>query len=217
MLQVDDGSTSVLMESVYRHLMDGRTTVAQALRLAMLHLLRRPPSPHWRRPKYWAGFLVVGATTRLRCTTSVERWTVEDVCRFVQGLSQEFGDQASVYAAAMKEQAIDGKALLDLSAANPIADNKLKELGLTKMGPRKNFKARIEELQTQNLPRMLSTVPGGGDPRSLAFRCTASSAPPPQVMLRGWEYDRLLSLPASLARSGARSFPRARSLSCVCL
>ena len=220
MLQVDDGSTSVLMELMYQHLMDGRTTVAQALRLAMLHLLRQP-SPHWRRPKYWAGFLVVGATTRLRCTTSVEEWTVEDVCRFVQGLSQEFGDQASVYAAAMKKQAIDGKALLHLSAENPSANNKLKELGLTKcntkMGPRKNFKARIEELQTQNLPRMLSTVPGGGDPRSLAFRCTASSPPPPQVMLRGWEYDRLLSLPASLARSGARSFPRARSLSRVCL
>ena len=61
---------------------------------------------------------MVGATTRLRCTPSVEEWTVEDVCRFVQGLSQEFGDQASVYAAAMKEQAIDGKALLHLSAAN---------------------------------------------------------------------------------------------------
>jgi CHAT domain-containing protein len=83
-LQVDDGSTSVLMELMYQHLMDGRTTVAQALRLAMLHLLRQP-SPHWRRPKYWACFLVVGATTRLRCTTSVEEWTVEDVCRFVQG------------------------------------------------------------------------------------------------------------------------------------
>ena len=68
MLQVDDGSTSVLMELLYRHLTDGRTTVAQALRHAMLHLLRRPPSPHWRRPKYWAGFLVVGAATRLRCT-----------------------------------------------------------------------------------------------------------------------------------------------------
>ena len=74
MLHVDDESTSVLMERMYHHLMDGRTTVAQALRLAMLHLLRRPPSPQWRRPKYWAGFLVVGATTRLRCTTSVEGW-----------------------------------------------------------------------------------------------------------------------------------------------
>ena len=71
MLQVDDESTSVLMEQMYHHLIDGRTTVAQALRLAMLHLLRGPvtgPSPHWRRPVFWAGFLVVGATTRLRCT-----------------------------------------------------------------------------------------------------------------------------------------------------
>ena len=120
MLQVDDESTSVLMEHLYWHLMDGRTTVAQALRLAMLHLLRGPvtgPSPHWRRPVFWAGFLVVGATTRLRCT--------------------------------------------------------------------------------------------------------APSAHPPQVMLRGWEYVRLLlSMPASLARSDARSFPRARALSlsvCVCV
>ena len=122
MLQVDDESTSVLMEHLYWHLMDGRTTVAQALRLAMLHLLRRrvdEPSDNgdWRRPVFWAGFLVVGATTRLRCT--------------------------------------------------------------------------------------------------------APSAHPPQVMLRGWEYVRLLlSMPASLARSDARSFPRARALSlslCVCV
>ena len=84
------------------------------------------------------------------------------MCTFVQGLSQEFGDQASVYAAAMKEKAVDGKALLDLSAANPIADNKLKELGLTKMGPRTNFKTLIKELQAQNLPRTRSTAPGGG-------------------------------------------------------
>ena len=76
MLQVDDESTSVLMEQMYHHLMDGRTTVAQALRLAMLHLLRRPvdePSDNgdWRRPVFWAGFLVVGATTRLRCPPQV--------------------------------------------------------------------------------------------------------------------------------------------------
>ena len=122
MLQVDDESTSELMKQMYQHLMDGRTTVAQALRLAMLHLLRRrvdEPSDNgdWRRPVFWAGFLVVGATTRLRCT--------------------------------------------------------------------------------------------------------APSAHPPQVMLRGWEYVRLLlSMPASLARSDARSFPRARALSlsvCVCV
>ena len=111
MLQVDDESTSVLMEHMYHHLMDGRTTVAQALRLAMLHLLRHPPSPQWRRPKYWAGFLVVGAATRLRCTAP-------------------------------------------------------------------------------------------------------SAHPPPQVMFRVWEYDRLLlALPASHPRSDARSFPPSLSIS----
>ena len=179
---MDDESTSVLMGHMYQHLMDGRTTVAQALRLAMLHLLRRPPSPHLRRPKYWAGFLVVGATTRLRCTTrfSEEGWTVEDVCRFVQGLSQEFGDQASVYAAAMKEQAIDGEALLDLSATNPIADNKLKELGL-KVGHRIKLKLLIQGLQlASQVPRSSSA-----SPETLRLRCTAPSAHPPQVMFRG--------------------------------
>ena len=55
----------------------------------------------------------------------MEGWTIEDVCTFVQGLSQEFGDKANVYAAAMREDAIDGKALLDLSAAH------LEELGLS--------------------------------------------------------------------------------------
>ena len=87
--------------------------------------------------------------------------TIEDVCTFVQGWSLEFGDQASVYAAAMKEKAIDGEALLDLSAANPIADNKLKELGLTKMGHRRKLQLRIKELHTQNLPHTLSTAPSG--------------------------------------------------------
>ena len=95
----------------------------------------------------------------------MEGWTIEDVRTFVQGLSQTFGDQASVYAAAMKKQAIDGKALLHLSAENPSANNKLKELGLTKMGPRRKLQRRIEELQTQNLPRTLSTAPGGAVPR----------------------------------------------------
>ena len=55
----------------------------------------------------------------------MQGWTIEDVCTFVQGLSQEFGDHASVYAAAMREQAIDGEALLDLSVAH------LEELGLS--------------------------------------------------------------------------------------
>ena len=91
----------------------------------------------------------------------MEGWTIEDVCTFVQGLSQEFGDKANVYAAAMKEQEIDGKALLDLSAANPLAGNKLKELGLKTMGHRIKFQLSIKGLQTQNLPRTLSTAPSG--------------------------------------------------------
>ena len=61
---VDDGSTAALMKQMYKHLKDGRTT-AQALRLAMLHLLNGPAESGWRRPLYWAAFLVVGANTRL--------------------------------------------------------------------------------------------------------------------------------------------------------
>ena len=61
---VDDGSTAALMKEMYKHLKDGRTT-AQALRLAMLHLLNGPADSRWRRPLYWAAFLVVGANTRL--------------------------------------------------------------------------------------------------------------------------------------------------------
>ena len=153
----------------------------------------------------------------------MEGWTIEDVFTFVQGLSQEFGDKASVYAAAMKEQEIDGKALLDLSAANPLAGNKLKELGLKTMGHRIKLQLSIKGLQTQNLPRTRSTAPGGAGPRSLAFRCTAPPAHPPQVMLRGWEFVRLLlSLPFPHPRSDARSFPPSLSISlcvrvCVCV
>ena len=123
---------------------------------------------------------MVGATTRLRCTTrSSEGWTVADVCRFVEGLSQEFGDQASVYAAVMKEQAIDGKTLLDLSSVNPIADNKLKELGV-KIGHRVKLKSCIQGLQ------LASQVPPSSRAslETPASRCTAPSAHPPQVMLR---------------------------------
>jgi CHAT domain-containing protein len=65
---VDDGSTAALMKKMYKHLKYGRTT-AQALRLAMLHLLNGPAESardsRWRRPLYWAAFLVAGANTRL--------------------------------------------------------------------------------------------------------------------------------------------------------
>ena len=65
---VDDGSTAALMKQMYKHLEDGRRledgrTTAQALQLAMLHLLFH--GSRWRRPLYWAAFLVVGANTRL--------------------------------------------------------------------------------------------------------------------------------------------------------
>ncbi len=67
---VHDGSTAALMEQMYKHLEDGGTT-AQALRLAMLHLLDGPAESgrdsRWRWPLYWAAFLVVCANTRLPC------------------------------------------------------------------------------------------------------------------------------------------------------
>ena len=67
---IDDGSTAMLMGLMYSHLVQG-VTVPQALRLAMLRLAARsehvaPGSkPQWARPMHWAGFLVVGASTRL--------------------------------------------------------------------------------------------------------------------------------------------------------
>ena len=62
-------------------------------------------------------------------------------------MSQEFGDQASVYAAAMKEQAIDGEALLDLGSAD------LEELNVS-LEDRSLMLARIRDL-----PRTRSTAP----------------------------------------------------------
>jgi len=70
---------------------------------------------------------------------SVEEWTIEDVCTFVQALSLESGDQASGYAAKMKEEEIDGKALLHLSAAD------LEELGVSPKH-RSRLLARIQDL-----------------------------------------------------------------------
>ena len=69
----------------------------------------------------------------------MEGWTIEDVCEFVQGLSLESPDQASGYAAKMKEEEIDGKALLHLSAAD------LEELGVSPKH-RSQLLARIQDL-----------------------------------------------------------------------
>jgi CHAT domain-containing protein len=85
---VDDGSTSALMQCTYKHLAATGCTVPEALRLAMLQLARRCPAEdkeapgpqpqpdgeelceEWKRPMHWAGFLVVGASTRLPCGTT---------------------------------------------------------------------------------------------------------------------------------------------------
>ena len=71
---------------------------------------------------------------------SVKGWTVEDVCTFVQGLRQEFGDQASVYAAAMKKHKIKGGGLQRLTAAH------LEELGVSSPEHRALLLARIQHL-----------------------------------------------------------------------
>jgi len=81
---VEDRSTAALMQQMYKYLVDDptvRLTVPQALRLAMLRLASRsapglrPPEEidsalidfhhKWKRPMHWAGFIVVGANTRL--------------------------------------------------------------------------------------------------------------------------------------------------------
>ncbi len=85
--QVDDRSTKVLIEILYVYLERG-LTVPRALRLAMLHLVgRRPahageeeregweaverdPRTSWYlngsyQPVHWAGFVALGASTRL--------------------------------------------------------------------------------------------------------------------------------------------------------
>jgi CHAT domain-containing protein len=65
---VDDGSTASLMEHMYTQIAQGNT-VPQALRSSMLRLARCNPADglpeEWKRPYHWAGFVVVGATTRL--------------------------------------------------------------------------------------------------------------------------------------------------------
>ena len=84
---VDDGSTAALMRIKYQQLAQG-CTVPQALRLAMLRLARPRESliaedvadglkEEWKRPMHWAGFLVVGAATRLPRHTPSQPAVVE--------------------------------------------------------------------------------------------------------------------------------------------
>lgn len=66
----------------------------------------------------------------------VKAWCVQDVQRFVKGLTREFGDKAAVYAAALAANDVNGEALLLLS------EEDLKELGLS-LGHRKLLFARV--------------------------------------------------------------------------
>lgn len=43
-------------------------------------------------------------------------WTSKDVAKYVSGLTEDFGQKASVYGAAMVREDIDGQALLDLKS-----------------------------------------------------------------------------------------------------
>jgi CHAT domain-containing protein len=65
---VHDESTASLMEHMYTQIAQDKT-VPQALRSSMLRLARCNPADglpqEWKRPYHWAGFVVVGATTRL--------------------------------------------------------------------------------------------------------------------------------------------------------
>jgi hypothetical protein len=134
---VDDGSTAALMRIKYTHLAEG-CTVPQALRLAMLRLARPRDSliaedvadgleEEWKRPMHWAGFLVVGAATRLPSPGGVlggggasgvaaeaesvvaakpfEKWGVNEVYKLVKSIGIGFAEAAEV----IKENSVDGK------------------------------------------------------------------------------------------------------------
>lgn len=89
----------------------------------------------WRRPMHWAGFLAMGASTCLPRgdakdgAAGMKDWTSEQVASFVRGLTEEFGEMASVYAENMKKEDVNGEVLLSL------AEDHLKELGFS-MGHR---------------------------------------------------------------------------------
>ena len=55
------------MDHMYSRLVADGLAVPDAMRLGMLHLAlgSSPGGGKWRHPKYWAGFVVVGARTHL--------------------------------------------------------------------------------------------------------------------------------------------------------
>jgi hypothetical protein len=97
----------------------------------------------WRRPMHWAGFLVMGASTRLprgdakEGGAGMKGWTIEQVETFVQGLAHEFGEKANVYAETLKREDVNGETLLGLS------EDDLKDLGFS-LGHRRQLLACIQ-------------------------------------------------------------------------
>jgi hypothetical protein len=136
---VDDGSTAALMRIKYQQLVQGYT-VPQALRLAMLRLARPRESliaedvadglkEEWKRPMHWAGFLVVGAATRLPSPEGVgvggasgaaaeaesvvaakpfENMDVNEVYELVKSIGIGYAEAAD----ALKENSVDGRTLM---------------------------------------------------------------------------------------------------------
>ena len=57
--QVNDQSTSILMERFYKNMQEGKPK-AEALRLAKLSLRDDPDMPELHDPFHWAPFILVG-------------------------------------------------------------------------------------------------------------------------------------------------------------
>ena len=58
--QVNDASSSLLMSQFYTELAHSQVTKAEALRRAQLHLLENAKISNYRRPYYWAAYILVG-------------------------------------------------------------------------------------------------------------------------------------------------------------
>ena len=58
--QVNDASSSLLMSQFYTELAHSQVTKAEALRRAQLYLLENAKTSNYRRPYYWAAYVLVG-------------------------------------------------------------------------------------------------------------------------------------------------------------
>jgi CHAT domain-containing protein len=59
---VGDRSTAILVGEFYRELVSAKVTKAEALRRAQVTLLQK--YPNYRRPGYWAAYVLVGTGCR---------------------------------------------------------------------------------------------------------------------------------------------------------